>query len=76
MKVKYNSWGGVREESKVIEYFGTDSIVKTGLKAIRNGKKMNYKEPVPLSKQEKREAMLLGAIVALTYLFALGYYLS
>ena len=38
--------------------------------------KMNYKEPVPLSKQEKREAMLLGAIVALTYLFALGYYLS
>jgi len=55
---------------------GTDSIDKTGLKAIRNGKKMNYKEPVPLSKQEKREAMLLGAIVALTYLFALGYYLS
>jgi hypothetical protein len=38
--------------------------------------KMNYKEPVPLSKQEKREAMLLGAIVALTYLFALGCYLS
>ena len=24
----------------------------------------------------RREAMLLGAIVALTYLFALGYYLS
>tara|TARA_R100001244_G_scaffold42497_1_gene38344 strand:+ start:610 stop:777 length:168 start_codon:yes stop_codon:yes gene_type:complete len=21
MKVKYNSWGGVREESKVIKYF-------------------------------------------------------
>ena len=38
--------------------------------------KMNYKEPVPLSKQEKKEAMLLGAIVALTYLFALGCYLS
>ena len=37
---------------------------------------MNYKPPVPLSKQEKKEAMLLGAIVALTYLFALGYYLS
>jgi hypothetical protein len=35
---------------------------------------MNYKEP--LSKQEKIEAVLLGVIVALTYLFALGYYLS
>ena len=21
MKIKYNNWGGVREESKVIEYF-------------------------------------------------------
>jgi len=38
--------------------------------------KMNYKEPVPLSKQEKREAVLLGVIVALTYLLAYGYYLS
>jgi len=36
---------------------------------------MSYKPPVPLSKSEKREAMLLGAIVALLYLFALGYYL-
>tara|TARA_R110000824_G_scaffold392068_1_gene590226 strand:+ start:889 stop:996 length:108 start_codon:yes stop_codon:yes gene_type:complete len=34
---------------------------------------MNYKEP--LSKEEKIEAALMGAIVALTYLLALGYYL-
>jgi len=37
---------------------------------------MNYKPPVPLSKQEKIEAVLMGVIVALTYLLAYGYYLS
>ena len=35
---------------------------------------MNYKEP--LSKEEKIEAVLMGIIVALLYLFAYGYYLS
>ena len=38
--------------------------------------KMNYKPPVPLSKQEKIGAVLMGVIVALTYLLAYGYYLS
>tara|TARA_R110000824_G_scaffold244219_1_gene432948 strand:+ start:698 stop:814 length:117 start_codon:yes stop_codon:yes gene_type:complete len=36
----------------------------------------NYTPPVPLSKQEKIEAVLMGIIVALLYLFALGCYLS
>ena len=36
--------------------------------------KMNYKEP--LSKEEKIEAVLMGIIVALLYLFALGIFID
>ena len=39
--------------------------------------KMIYnKDPVPLSKMEKKEAVLLAIIVVLAYTCALGYYLS
>jgi len=37
---------------------------------------MKYEPPIPLSKKEKKEAMLLGVIVVLLYTLAIGYYLS
>ena len=37
---------------------------------------MYDKEPLPLSKKEKKEAGLLAVIVVLAYTCALGYYLT
>ena len=37
---------------------------------------MKYEPPIPLSKKEKKEAVLLGVIVVLLYTLAMGYYLS
>ena len=37
---------------------------------------MIEKDPLPLSKKEKREAVLLAVIVVLAYTYALGYYFA
>ena len=37
---------------------------------------MYQKEPIPLSKKEKKEAVLLAVIVVLAYTYALGYYFA
>ena len=78
---KPKSFNDTDERNQCIDYL---TKVFTKIYKRRNNNKqqqgketyrMNYKPPVPLSKSEKREAMLLGVIVALSYLFALGYYL-
>ena len=38
--------------------------------------KFRWQPPVPLSKEEKKEAKLIAVIVVLLYVLALGYYLS
>ena len=37
---------------------------------------MEFKVPIPLSREEKREAKMIAFIVVLGYVLALGYYLS
>ena len=49
MKIKYKSWGGVREESKVIEYFANKWCTDNGYpiqkrKYVNRGKKKHEKE--------------------------------
>ena len=38
--------------------------------------KFKWQPPVPLSKEEKKEAKLMAVIVVLIYTLALGYYVS
>jgi hypothetical protein len=37
---------------------------------------MQFRAPIPLSREEKREAKMIAFIVVLGYVLALGYYLS
>ena len=59
MKIKYNNWGGVREESKVIEYFANKWCTDNGY-PIQNRRWVNKSGPKSVQNvSEKRQGQNL-----------------